>query len=116
MTWLVTDDRVLASCEVADGLRARTVGLIGRDGVEGALVLRPARAVHTFGMRFPIDVAFCDADLVVLRIVTMRPHRIGRPCLRARVVVEAEAGSFERWGLHVGDRLELKGEHPEHGT
>ena len=37
-------------------------GLLGRDGIEGALLLRPARSVHTLGMRFAIDVAFCDAD------------------------------------------------------
>ncbi len=109
MPWLVSDDRVLASLEVADTFRSRQKGLLGREGFEGAILLRPARAVHTLAMRFPIDVAHCDDELRVLRIVTMAPHRIGRPVRGARVVVEAEAGSFERWGVRPGDQLEVKG-------
>ena len=107
MGWLVTDDKVLASLEIAETFRARTRGLLGADGSEGALLLRPARSVHTFGMRFPIDVAYCDGDLVVVRTRRMVPNRLGRPCLKARAVLEAEAGAFERWGLVPGMRLEV---------
>ena len=106
--WLVLDERVLAIVEVADTHRARSRGLLGRDGVEGALLLRPARSVHTFGMRFPIDVAHLDADLTVLRVTTMAVNRLGRPVLRSRAVLECEAGSLGRWGVVVGDRLEVR--------
>ncbi len=108
MGWLLRDGRVLATLEVAEGHRGRARGLLGRDGIDGALLLRPARAVHTIGMRFPIDVAFCDDELTVLRVVTMRPHRIGRPCLAARCVIEAEAGAMASWELRPGDRLEVR--------
>jgi uncharacterized membrane protein (UPF0127 family) len=107
--WLVHDGKVLATLEVATSRRARVRGLLGRDGADGALQLDPARSVHTFRMRFPIDVAFCDADLRVLRVVTMPPNRLGVPVWRARSVIEAEAGSFERWGVVAGDRLEVRG-------
>ncbi len=53
MTWLVRDDDVLAVAEVAASRGQRTRGLMGRDEFEGALVIRPCRQVHTFGMRFP---------------------------------------------------------------
>jgi hypothetical protein len=106
--WLVLDDRVLATLEVADTRRARRRGLLGRDGIEGALLLRPARSVHTMGMRFPIDVAHVDADLEVLKVTTMAPNRVGRPVWRARAVIECEAGALARWGVRVGDRLELR--------
>jgi len=43
MPWLVADGRVLASVEIADGVRARAKGLVGRDSIDGALLLRPAR-------------------------------------------------------------------------
>ncbi|HVN50780.1 MAG TPA: DUF192 domain-containing protein [Acidimicrobiales bacterium] len=109
MPWLVRDGKVLATLEVATGRRARMRGLLGRDGVEGAIQLEPARSVHTFRMRFPIDVAFCDRDLRVLRLVTVRPNRLVAPTWRARSVIEAEAGSFGRWGVSVGDRLEVRG-------
>ncbi|MDQ3680097.1 MAG: DUF192 domain-containing protein [Actinomycetota bacterium] len=108
MPWLLRDGEVLATLEVAESFEARLRGLLGHDRVEGALLLRPARSVHTFGMRFPIDVAFCDKDLTVVDVVTMRPHRLGRPRLSARCVIEAEAGAFERWRLRTGDELEIK--------
>jgi hypothetical protein len=59
-------------------------------------------------MRFPIDVAFCDADGVVLRTVTLVPWRLSPYVRRSAFVVEAEAGAFDRWRLRVGDRLELR--------
>jgi uncharacterized membrane protein (UPF0127 family) len=110
MAWLLRDGEVLASVEVATTRRARRRGLLGRDGHEGALLLQPARSVHTIGMRFPLDVAWCDRDLTVLRVARLPAHRITRPVLRAHAVLEAEAGSFVRWGLAAGDRLELRTE------
>src|SRR5690606_17876248 len=86
VSWLLRDGTVLASLEVADTRRARRQGLLGRDGIEGALLIVPARAVHTFGMRFPIDVAWCDRDLTVLRTATLRPNRLSRVCLGAHCV------------------------------
>jgi uncharacterized membrane protein (UPF0127 family) len=109
VAWLLRDGEVLASLEVAGSRRARSRGLLGRDGVDGALLLRPCRSVHTVGMRFPIDVAFCDDELRVLRIVTMPRHRLSRLVWRSRAVIEAEAGAFARWGLRPGDQLEVKG-------
>ena len=85
--------------ELATTRAARRRGLSGRDGIEGALVLRPCRQVHTIGMRFPIDVAFCARDGRVLYLATMGPGRVSRIVWRARFVVEAAAGSFERWGV-----------------
>jgi hypothetical protein len=108
MPWLLRDGDVLASLDVARTRRDRAKGLLGRDGIPGALWIEPCRSVHSVGMRFAIDVAFCDADGVVLRVVTLHRHRVARPVLKARAVVEAEAGTFARWNLRVGDQLEVK--------
>ena len=108
MAWLVVEDRVLATLEVAEGWRARTTGVIGRDDLDCALLLRPAHAVHTVGVGFALDIAYCDRDLNVLEIVTMKPNRIGVPRPRARAVVEAPERSFERWGVRVGDQFEIR--------
>ena len=94
---------------------ARRRGLLGRDGIDGALLLSPARSVHTIGMRFAIDVAWCDRDLVVLRTARLPRRRVTCPVLRAHAVLEAEAGAFARWGLAAGDQLELRDEHPASG-
>src|SRR4051812_16078368 len=107
--WLVRDGEGLASLEGAGSGKARRKGVLGRGGVEGALLLRPARSVHTIGMRFAIDVAYLDADLVVVDLRTMSTGRIGMPRLKARAVVEAEAGAFGGWNLQVGQQLEIKG-------
>ncbi|MFJ9320416.1 DUF192 domain-containing protein [Streptomyces globisporus] len=93
---------------IAASYRARTKGLLGRDGIEGAMMLTPCGSVHTFRMRFPIDVAYLDRKFRVLAVTTMKPGRLGLPRLRARHVVEAEAGAMERWGIRPGVRLELK--------
>lgn len=107
--WLVTDDaRVLASADIADDRASRRRGLRGRDGLEGALVLRPCRWVHTIGMRFPIDVAFLDDQGVVVKTMHMARRRIGVPVWRADLVIEAEQGAFARWGLRVGDVIEVR--------
>ena len=108
MAWLVRDDIVLASLEVADGRAARAKGLLGRDDFDGALLLRPCRSVHSIRMRFPIDVAFVDGNMTVLRVVRLAPNRVTRPCLAARGVLEAEAGCFASWDLAVGDVLEVR--------
>lgn len=106
--WLVRDGQVLASVEVAESVRARTRGLLGREGLDGALLLRPARSVHTVGMAFPIDVAFCDRSLEVLRIARLVPNRVTRPVRRGHVVIETEAGVMATWSLTPGDVLELR--------
>jgi len=109
MPWLVRGDDVLASAEVAVTRRLRRRGLIGRERVDGVLVLRPCRMVPRFGMRFPIDVAFCDREGYVLHVSRLRPGRMSRPVVRAYFAIEAADGSFERWKINPGDIVEVKG-------
>ena len=94
--------------EIATSYRARTRGLLGRDGIDGAMLLSPASGVHTFGMRIPLDVAYLDRRLTVLAVRTMPPGRLGLPRLRARHVLEAEAGAMAGWGVRVGVRLSVE--------
>lgn len=108
MPWLACGDRVVASLEVARTRSERRRGLLGRDDLAGALLIERCRCVHTIGMRFDIDVLFLDRQRRVVDVVRMAPGRIGRPRLRARSVVEAQAGACERWGLAVGDTLDVR--------
>lgn len=106
--WLVKKGSVMASAERATTRRERRRGLLGRGEMQGALVLDRTRCVHTFGMRFSIDVAHVDAAGRVLRIAHLAPNRVGAYVRNAAWMVEAQAGAFERWGLRVGDDLELR--------
>ncbi|MGI8755518.1 MAG: DUF192 domain-containing protein [Acidimicrobiales bacterium] len=110
--WLSVDGTAVAAVEVATSRRTRARGLLGRTGVDGALVLAPASSVHTFAMAFPIDVAFCrrtdrPGAFLVDAVRTLPPSRMTRPRIRARMVIEAEAGAFSRWGLVRGSRVEI---------
>lgn len=108
MPWLLRDGTVLASLEVASTRHDRRRGLLGRDGIEGALLITPARSVHTIGMRFAIDVAHLADDGTVLRTTTMPRNRVGPVVIRAATVLEAEAGAFGHWDLVPGQRLEVR--------
>ena len=108
MAWLVSEARVLASADVATTSRERRKGLRGRRNIEGAFVIQDCRWVHTLGMKVPIDVAFVDDSGVVLKIVRMRRWRLGAPVSKASWLIEAATGAFERWGLAIGDVVELR--------
>ncbi|MGH8976980.1 MAG: DUF192 domain-containing protein [Acidimicrobiia bacterium] len=109
MPWLVRGDDVLAAAEVVVTRQQRRRGLMQRDALEGVMVIRPCRQVHTFGMRFPLDVAFCDRYGFVLHTATMTPRRVSRFVWRSYFAIEASAGAFDRWGLRLGDVVEVKG-------
>ena len=108
MSWLVADDKVLATLDIADTWKTRLKGVLGCERFEGALLTKPAFSVHSIGLKTELDVAYCDANLRVLDIVTMVPNRMGMPRVRARQVIEAPKGSFERWGIRAGDQLEVR--------
>lgn len=107
--WLAVDGTVVAPLDVADTVFRRTRGLLGRSTYDRAMWFPRTSSVHTFGMHFAIDVAFCDRDLRVVGSCRMVPWRVGRP-RRCRSIIEAAAGSFERWGLHHGSQLEVRSE------
>jgi uncharacterized membrane protein (UPF0127 family) len=106
--WLVTDGRVLASANVAIDRATRRKGLSGQTHIEGALVIPKCRWVHTFGMRLSIDIAYLDAEGNVIKTVHMHKMRLGAPVWHARTVIEAEKGAFARWGIHVGNKIEVR--------
>ena len=87
----------------------RMRGLLGRAELpsDEGILLRPAGSVHTFFMRFPIDVVFLDRKDVVVAIEPgLAPWRTaGRR--GAKAVVELPAGEADRRGLRVGERLSV---------
>ena len=104
------DDRVVCErCLVATSALARMRGLLGRSGLESGegLYLQPAPSVHTFFMRFPIDVVFLARDGEVVKVVPgVKPWRT-TAARGARAVLELAAGEADRRGIRVRDRLDL---------
>ncbi|HEX2057898.1 MAG TPA: DUF192 domain-containing protein [Actinomycetota bacterium] len=104
-TGRVVAHRIVRASTAVD--RAR--GLLGREPLaEGeALLLEPARQVHTFGMSYDLDVCFCDRRWRVARVVrSMPPRRLTRWVLRAHCAIEMRAGGFA--GVGAGDQLSLE--------
>lgn len=110
--WLVSEGRVLAAALLATSRTDRRRGLIGVTSVEQPLVLKPCSWVHTIGMKVPIDVAYISTEGIVLDVETLKPWRVGPNKRQSQFVVEAAAGSFERWNLCAGIPLEVR--HVEH--
>ncbi len=106
--WLVCGDQVLASLEIARTRKDRGMGLIGRTSLHGAFMIRPCKGVHTFGVKFPIDVVFCNNSMEIIDQISMKPNRFGLLRLRSACVIESQAGSVEKWGIRVGDVLEVR--------
>jgi len=97
---------------LADTPPSRRRGLLGTDRLEdgSGMVLVPCRQVHTFGMRYAIDVVFVDRSLRVLRVVEgMRPWRLGAPVPRAAAAIELPDGKAADTGTAPGDAIQLFG-------
>jgi uncharacterized protein len=106
----VTRGTVLADkAGVADTSEKRRTGLLKHTGLgEGeGLWIKPTEGVHTFGMKFAIDVIFVNKKSVVLKL---RPNMVKRRialCLRASSVVELPVGVIGSTQTSVGDQLEF---------
>ena len=111
MTRLVNPARgttVAGSVERARTVRERLQGLLGRTSLgEGcALVIEPCTSIHTFFMKFAIDVAFLDRGGRVVRAIgAMRPFRATRVYPSAALVVELPSGTLSRTSTREGDLL-----------
>ena len=89
--------------------KARRQGLLGRGAFPDgqAMVIAPSNAIHTLGMKFPIDVAFVRRDGRVLKCApAVQPWRMA-VALRAYAVIELPAGALTRHDTEVGDVMTI---------
>ena len=111
--------RTLASrVEKADDAASRSKGLLGRASMaaDEALWIKqpplawlvPCPTIHTFFMKFPIDVLFLDAGLKVRRVIEdMKPWRLSAWVLHSHSILELKGGTL-RGSVREGDLLELR--------
>jgi uncharacterized protein len=102
-TGAVVADRLLTAFDSA----SRRQGLLGRESLPdgNALIIAPSNAVHTFFMRFPIDIAFVRRDGRVIKVRSaVGPRRLAA-AIRGFAVVELPAGALTRSGTAPGDML-----------
>jgi len=106
--WLVSKGNVLASAVLTVTRAHRRRGLMGVAIIEQPLVLQPCNWVHTIGMKATIDVAYVASNNIVIQTATMKPWRVGARIPATALIIEAAAGSFERWNLRIGDEVEVR--------
>lgn len=108
--WNLTRQCDLAShVEVARTAAARRKGLLGRNALEPAegLWLVPCASIHTFFMRFAIDLVYLDRQHRVKKVRSAVPPWRLSVCLTAHSVIELPAGSAEQTNTQPGDQLEI---------
>ena len=105
----VDGEVVCERCLVADSPWSRMRGLLGRRGLESGegLLLRPTGSVHTFFMRFPIDVVFLSRDGEVLKVARALPAWRTAGARGAKAALELAADEADRREIRVGTRLDL---------
>jgi uncharacterized membrane protein (UPF0127 family) len=89
----------------------RAIGLLGHSRLDAgeALWITPCRGVHTWFMRFPIDVLAMDPNGVVVDVVSgMGPWRMRLPKPGSESVLELAAGTLEKMQMRVGHRIKIE--------
>ena len=109
---VLRDDEVLFDdVKLADDFRTRLVGLLRTRSLnpQQGLLLEKCRQVHTFGMKFDIDVIFLSREGEILELEkNMRPGKISRYVKAAFWVLELESGALERYNLERHQQIILK--------
>lgn len=111
-TGVIVADNVAVAATHAE----RAVGLLSRSGLEPGegLWIIPSRGVHTWGMRFAIDVlALDDRGVVIDRVEALRPWRIRLPRRGTAGVLELPPGTLSASGTVLGHRIEFQKAEPE---
>jgi hypothetical protein len=106
-TGAVVADNVAVAATHAE----RAVGLLSRSGLEPGegLWIVPSRGVHTWGMRFAIDIlALDDRGVVIDRVEALKPWRIRLPRRGTAGVLELPLGTLSATGTVLGHRIEFK--------
>lgn len=115
MSWSIvnftTGKTVASRVEVAESFWDRLARLLAHPPLKPGqgLLIRPCEGVHTWFMRYPIDVIFLDSSWTVVALVPeLRPFRFSRIVRKASMALEVPTGTIERTYTRVDDTLRVK--------
>lgn len=112
-TALKMQDRVLiGKCQIARSFLSRFMGLMGRTELpkDEAILFPKCNSIHTFFMRFPIDVVMVDAKGKVVAVrESLKPWRMTPPRFDVKHIIELSAFRSRELGITAGTQLEVQG-------
>ncbi len=97
-------------CRFANTVFKRMIGLLNRSRLEEGegLLINRCYGIHTFFMRFPIDILFLDQNYTVLRAVESLPPFRTSVVKKAVFVLELPAGIIKRTATQEGDQIQVR--------
>lgn len=110
LTWQLTmkDEVILENIKFADTFFNRLIGLMGKSKLNSdeGLIIRPCNSIHTFFMKFNIDVVFVDSDFIIVDVyLDLAPWKISKIYGNAEFVIEGKAGSLAK--LKKGNQIKI---------
>ena len=107
---LTTGEIVADKVRIAQDFKSRSIGLLNRKSLDEneALLIKPCNSIHTFFMKFPIDVVFLDKKGKVVKIKeSMQPWRLLSSMPRGFMVLELKSRKIQKIRIKVGDLIEI---------
>jgi len=105
-----TSKELATNVKVADNIFTRMKGLLGRKElpVGDALWIKPCFSVHTFFMKFPIDVIFLNkTNQVIAAVRNLKPNRMTRLYPQSFSVLELPTGTIDASNAKKGDTIDI---------
>lgn len=99
---------VLENVVIADRFFSRLKGLMGKNTMEDdeGLLIRPCNSIHTFFMKFNLDIAFIDKNFMVLEIYRdLAPNKLSKIYKKSKFVIESKTGSLNK--LKKGEQIQI---------
>jgi hypothetical protein len=104
----IDNELILENVSIADSFYSRFKGLMGKKNinVNQGLIIKPCNSIHTFFMKFNIDIVFIDSNNKVVDIyLNLAPRKISKIYKNAKFVIEGKAGSLVK--LKKGDQIKI---------
>ena len=105
-----TKEEIALNLVIADNIFSRMKGLLGKIAMPDgeAIWIKPCNGIHTFGMKFPIDVVFLNREYCVVAVrKNLKPNRIVPIIFNASSVIELPSGIIDRTSTKIGDTVEI---------
>lgn len=102
------NELILENVVLADRFFLRLKGLMGKSKIEDSdgLLIRPCNSVHTFFMKFNLDIAFVDENFMVVEVYRdLAPNKLSKIYKKSKFVIEGKAGSLSK--LNKGDEIKI---------